>query len=395
MTELSADIVIIGGGIMGSATAYFLAASGEAGSITVIEPDPSYARATTPAGAGGVRRLMSRPENIRMSAFSLRFYAGFAETMRLPGEAAADIAFRRRGYLFLVGKEGVEQMRANFRTQRAEGAPVELLEPAALKARFPSIDCRQVALACHAPEDAWIDPYAALLGFRKKAQSLGVTYLEDRVEALESAGRAVTTAQLRSGRAIKGEVFVNTAGPWAGEIATMLNAALPVQPLCRVQYFWLCQAELEPLPLIKNESGLFLRPEGQGFVGGCPSWEIEPGFIWDIDRGYFANYFEERVWPLLAAAVPKFEAVKLQRSWAGHYSQNIFDGNMILGRFSPGHENIFTACGFSGHGIMHAPAVGRALSELVLKGRFESLDLSRLGFQRVIDNAPYPELGIR
>ena len=138
-----------------------------------------------------------------------------------------------------------------------------------------------------------------------------------------------------------------------------------------------------------------MRPEGEGFVGGCPSWEIEPGYIWDIDRGYFANYFEDTVWALIANVVPKFETIKLERSWGGHYAQNMFDGNMIIGRYSDGLENLFTACGFSGHGIMHAPAVGRALAELALDGDFQTLDLSRMGFQRVRDNAPYAEAGIR
>ena len=89
-----------------------------------------------------------------------------------------------------------------------------------------------------------------------------------------------------------------------------------------------------------------MRPEGEGFVGGCPSWEIEPGYIWDIDRGYFANYFEDTVWALIANVVPKFETIKLERSWGGHYAQNMFDGNMIIGRYSDDHENLFTACGF-------------------------------------------------
>ena len=110
---------------------------------------------------------------------------------------------------------------------------------------------------------------------------------------------------------------------------------------------------------------------------------------------FFASYFEDSVWPLLAAMVPKFETLKLERTWGGHYAQNLFDGNMILGRYAPGLENTYTACGFSGHGVMHAPAVGRALAELVLDRDFQTLDLSRLGAQRIRDDDPYPELGIR
>ena len=391
---MKSDIAIIGGGIIGSAAAYFLAVAGNAGRVTVIEPDPSYAKATTPAGAGGVRRLMSRPENIRLSQFSLDFYADFEDRMAT-AEQPAEIQFRRQGYLFLSGPEGEADLLQNFETQRREGVPAELLDRDALHERFPSVGTDEVALACHSPEDGWIDPQAALLGFRRRAQALGVEYRKDRVVALECSRIAVTEAVLENGARLEADVFLNTAGAWVGEIARMTGASLPVVPLCRVQHYWRRAEEVEPLPLIKDESGAFLRPEGVGFVGGRPSWEIEPGFIWDIDRGYFANYFEEVVWQLVAKMVPKFETLKLERSWPGHYAQNLFDGNMIIGRYAGAHDNILTACGFSGHGIMHAPAVGRALSELVLHGEYRTIDLTRLGFERVENDEPYPELGIK
>ncbi len=391
---MKSDIVIIGGGIIGSAAAYFLAADGHAGDVTVIEPDPTYARASTPAGAGGVRRLMSRPENIRMSQFSLDFFAGFKEVMGTD-EHTADIDFRRQGYLFLTNAEGVGDLTRNFETQCAEGVPADLLDVDALRARFPSIGTDTVALACHSPEDAWVDPHAAMIGFRRKAESLGAIYMKDRVVGLETSPTAVTRVVLEAGGPIEAEMFLNCAGAWAGEIAAMTGAMLPVVPMCRVQHFWRCAHEVEPLPLIKDGSGAFLRPEGGGFVGGRPSWEVEPGFIWDVDRGYFATYFEDTVWPLIANMVPKFETIKLERTWAGHYAQNLFDGNMIIGRYSKGHDNLLTACGFSGHGIMHAPAVGRALSELALNGEYRTLDLARLAFDRVIQERPYPETGIK
>ncbi len=391
---MKSDIIIIGGGIMGSAAAYFLGIDGRAGAVTVIEPDPTYAKATTPAGAGGVRRLMCRPENIRMSQFSLDFYADFQVVMATE-ENPADIQFRRQGYLFLTSAGGVDDLTRNFDTQSKEGVPAELLDVSALHARFPSVGTDNVALACHSPEDGWIDPQAALIGFRKKAESLGVNFLRDWVVGLETSKSAVTRAVLQSGNHLSGQIFLNTAGTWVGEIAAMTGAELPVKPMCRVQHFWRCAHEIEPLPFIKDESGAFVRPEGEGFVGGRPSWEIEPGYIWEIDRGYFANYFEDTVWALIANVVPKFETIKLERTWGGHYAQNLFDGNLIIGRYSDGLENLFTACGFSGHGIMHAPAVGRALAELALDGDFQTLNLSRMGFQRVRDNAPYAEAGIR
>ena len=183
---MKSDIVIIGGGIMGSAAAYFLAVRDQGTTIHVIEPDATYEKASTPAGAGGVRRLMSRPENIRMSQFSLDFYAGFQETMATD-DNPADIQFRRQGYLLLTDADGAADLELNFETQRSEGVPAELLDAQALEKRFPSVGTGNVALACHSPQDGWIDPHAALTGFRKKAESLGVVYVADRVAALETS----------------------------------------------------------------------------------------------------------------------------------------------------------------------------------------------------------------
>lgn len=388
------DIVIIGGGIIGSAAAYFLARDGRAGAIAVIEPDPTYAHATTPQAAGGVRQLFSLPENIAMSQFSLAFYERFDTEMACP-DYQPNIGFRRQGYLFVVGEDGAATLEANHEFQTSMGVRAELLDVAALKDTFPSLSVSDVARACYSPDDGWIDPHAALQGFRRNAEFHGAAYLRGKVTALETNGRAVTSARLDDGRDVGGALFLNTAGPWCAEIAAMVGADIPVKPMCRVQHFWRCASELEPLPLVKDESGMFFRPEGAGFAGGCPSFDIESGFVRDVDRGFFANYFEDIVWPLIAKRLPKFESIKLERTWGGHYAQNVLDGNMIIGAFAPDFDNIITACGFSGHGVMHAPAVGRALCERALDGGFQTLDLSALGIQRVWQNQPYAESGIR
>ena len=392
-TEVKTDVAIIGGGIIGSAIAYFLACDGRSGTITVIEPDPSYARAATPYGAGGVRQLFSLPENIRLSKYSLGFYQRFAETMAVD-DTPAQINFRALGYLFVVGTDGVEQMKANYRVQLAEGVRAELWDRDTLAKQFPSINTTDVALATYSPDDGWIDPESALRGFRRKAERLRVRYVQDRVSGLEVSAHQVTSGRLESGRTLRADVFINAAGAWAGEVAQMAGMALPVVPLCRLQHYWRCQAPIEALPLVKDESGLFLRPEGQGYVGGRPSFEIAPGFMFDAADGPLHDYFEREVWPRLARRVPKFEALRCERTWAGHYGQNLLDGNMIFGRWVGGCGNFYVACGFSGHGIMHAPAVGLAMAELVLDGRAYSIDVSCFGYQRVRDNAPYREQGI-
>ncbi|MFQ5995711.1 MAG: NAD(P)/FAD-dependent oxidoreductase [Acidiferrobacterales bacterium] len=394
---MKADVALIGGGIIGSAIAYFLARDARSGSIIVIEPDLSYQHATTPQGAGGVRRLFSLPEHIWMSKYSLDFYRNFSETMAIDGEPA-EIDFKAQGYLFVAGEDGARQLELNYRLQAAEGVRVDLLDVEALRQRFPSIGASDVALAVHSPDDGWIDPQSALHGFRRKAQRLGVHYLAGRVQRFEASDKHITTAVLQSQDKIEAELFVNAAGPWAAEVARMAGMVLPVEPMCRLQHYWLCRADIEPLPLVKDESGLFFRPEGQGYVGGRPSFEIKPGFLFEDTNGRFeaqlGDYFEKVVWPLLSTRVPKFEALRSVRSWSGHYAQNMMDGNMILGSWVGGCHNYYVACGLAGHGIMHAPAVGLATAELLLDGRFSTMDLSRLGYQRLIDGAPYPEKGI-
>lgn len=379
---------------MGSAAAYFLARSGQAGSITVIEPDPTYADATTPQGAGGIRQQFSRAENIAMSGFSLDFYKSFASRMAdIPD--VPDINFREQGYLLVVTGDGEQTLRRNQGLQTAMGAKAELIDYAEIRRRFPSIQRDDIVLGCHTPDDGWIDPSAALWGFRRSAAHLGVTYIKAGVTGMNASSTSVTSLQLDTGEVVEADFFINTAGPWVASLAAMTGAELPVVPMCRVQHFWKCSRELEALPLVKDESGMFFRPEGSGFAGGRPSFDIEPGFVDDIYTGFFANYFEETVWPMLACLVPSFEELNLERSWAGHYAQNTLDGNMIIGKYSHGHGNIITACGFSGHGIMHAPAVGRALSELTLTGRYQSLDLERMEIGRIERNEPYAEAGIK
>ena len=388
------SVVVIGGGIVGSAAAYFLSRAGDGASVAVIEADSTYTHATSPQGAGGVRQQFSRPENIALSTWSLAFYKRFEEEMAGVPDLP-DLNFREQGYLLVVSAAGEATLRGNQALQDSLGVQAQLLDRDALCRRFPSILRDDIALGCYTPDDGWIDPHAGLWGFRRGATHHGADYIEGRVTGIETTDTKATAVVLADGTAIEADWIINTAGPWVGEIARMTGGSLPIVPMCRVQHFWKCAAETELLPLVKDEHGLFFRPEGAGFAGGRPSFDIEPGFVDDIYSGYFANYFEETVWPMLAALVPKFEALRLERSWFGHYAQNLLDGNMIIGRYSPGHDNIITACGFSGHGIMHAPAVGRALSELVLHGTYQTIDLTQLEFDRVRRDEPYAEIGIK
>jgi len=384
-----ADIIIIGGGIVGSSIACFLAQSGQVGSIVVIERDATYSQAATPRSNGGIRRLFSLPQNIQMASFGLEFYRSFAQQMAVDGEVA-DISFKRQGYLFLSDDGGAAQMEMNFELQTSMGVQAEALTTDELTRRFPSIAVNDIAFAVLSDHDGWIDPHAALMGFRRKAISLGVDYIEGEAIDFSSDKTQVRSVTLKDGRTLNGDAFVNATGAWCAGIAARLNISLPVEPMSRESYFLRCATELEPLPFIKTETDLAFRPEGDGYVGGVPDWREKPGWNFDISP----EYFESIVWPSLAHRLPAMQEIKLERSWRGHYARSTLDCSPILGTSPNGPANFYMANGFSGHGIMHAPASGRAISELILHGEFQSIDLSCFGYQRIIDNKPCAEQGI-
>lgn len=383
------DVLVIGGGVMGSSAAFFLRSAPNPPSVTVIEPDPSYALAATPRASGGVRRLFSRPENIRMSQFSVEFLLDFARHVAVNGECP-EIAWKQQGYLFIVPPAGIALLEENYTLQRSLGVDVLLLDRGALKKRFPSLHVDDIGAAALSPEDGWLDPNAVLQGFRKKARDLGAQYRADRVVALHKDGNTVRKATLESGGEIEADYIINTAGAWAAQVCALVDMPLPVEPMRRFDHYFECATEIEPLPYIKDLDRLAMRPEGRGFTAGLVNYSEPRGFNFDIDH----DYFERVVWPAAAHRVPAFEVIRPGRSWSGLYDQNSLDANMILGNWPGRLDNFFVAAGFSGHGLMHAPAVGRALAELVLEGGFRTIDLARMGYSRVVANQPYPERGI-
>jgi glycine/D-amino acid oxidase-like deaminating enzyme len=186
------------------------------------------------------------------------------------------------------------------------------------------------------------------------------------------------------------DLFILAAGAWSGALGTLLGIDLPVEPMSRESYFFRCATALEPLPFIKTETDLAFRPEGTGYTGGMPDLSVPPGWNFELEP----TRFEEIVWPALAHRVPAMETLKLERRWRGHYARNRLDYSAIIGRWETEPYNLYVATGFSGHGIMHAPATGLAIAELILDGRFETMDLSRFGTGRILRREPYREAGI-
>lgn len=383
------DVAIIGGGAIGSAAAYFLKLMAPASDVIVIERDPTYAIASTPRASGGIRRLFALSENIQLSNFSIPFFESFPKTMAIEG-VDAEIGFKKNGYLFIVPLSATGMLRQNYDAQRDQGCNVVWLTPDGLKEKFPSMNVSDLGAGVHSPDDGWLDPHSVLMGFRKKSQSLGVKYLADDVVGMDRAAHAVTHARVASGAQIEADQFINCAGAWAKEICKQLGFDVPITPLRRFEHYFETQEPIEPLPYLKDPERLAFRPEGAGYSGGVPTLAEPRGYNFEVDY----DYFESVVWPALAHRFPQFERTKCRSTLPGLYDQNDFDGNVIIGPGADGLGNFHMLAGFSGHGLMHAPGCGLAISELILKGRYETLDLTRFGWQRLIDDAPLPERGI-
>jgi glycine/D-amino acid oxidase-like deaminating enzyme len=325
-----------------------------------------------------------------MSQFSIPFFKDFARHVEVDGYAP-DVQWKERGYFFVGGARHAKVLEDNCRTQQDLGVNVELLDRAAIAARYPWMRSDDLACGVLSPEDGWLDPNSVLQGLRKKAQAMGALFMKDRVVDLYSNGHRIVELEVASGARVKAEHVINAAGCWAGSVAKLAGIDVPVNPMRRFEhYVELATGLPADTPLIKDPDRLIIRPEGKGYSVGLVKSDEPRGFNLEVDPGWF----QEVVWPACASRVPAFEALKLKREWAGLYDENELDGNMILGTVPGRLENFHLACGFSGHGLMHAPAIGRGLSELIVEGRFQTIDLSRMGYRRVMDGVPYRETGI-
>ncbi len=239
--------------------------------------------------------------------------------------------------------------------------------------------------------EGWFDGPALMQAFRRKARSLGAEYVHGEAVALDRDGGRVTAVRLRDGRRIACGTVVNAAGPQARSVAAMAGFALPVQARKRCVFVFACRSELPGCPLVIDTSGVWFRPEGGRYLTGWspPEAEDPEDFALEVDHALF----DDVIWPALAARVPAFEAIRRLGAWAGHYEYNTFDQNALLGAH-PDVPNLVCANGFSGHGMQHAPGIGRGISELILQGAYRTLDLSPLAVTRIAANRPLRELNI-
>lgn len=376
------DVAIVGGGAIGSSIAWHLKGDPDfTGSVAVIERDPTYARASSALSASSIRQQYSTPLNIHLSRFGIGFLRRSSEVL------GVDLGLKEPGYLFLASGAGEAVLRANNAVQRAEDCAVELLDAAALTQRFPWISTEGVALASlGTANEGWFDGPALMQGFRRKARELGATYIADEVVGLDREG-----VTLKAGGRLAARTVVNAAGPWAGQVAALAGIDLPVEPRRRSVFVFDARDKPALTPLTIDPTGVWFRPEGRFFLAGTtPAEGNDPaGAPLEVQHAEW----DDLVWPVLAGRVPAFEAAKVMSAWAGYYEYNTFDQNGIVGRH-PRFENLIFANGFSGHGIQQSPAVGRAVAELIVHGRYRTLDLSPFGYERISANRPIRELNV-
>lgn len=384
-------VVIVGGGVIGSAIACFtLLDPAFGGRVTVIERDPSYARASSALSASSIRQQFGTPVNVAIGLAGIAFLREAGERLAVDGERP-QLGLVEPGYLYLAAtSEGAAALRANHVVQRQHGAQIALLDPDALHARFPWLAVGDLVLGAHGESgEGWFDGYQLMQAFRRKARSLGASYVAGEARDFAMRRDHIDAVMLDNGRRLDGDTFVNAAGPWAASVAGWAGIDLPVRARKRCVFAFTCPTRLPACPLVIDPCGLWFRPEGRDqFIAG-----ISPPEAGDPDDAPLVvdhALFDEVLWPALAGRVPAFEAVRVTGSWAGYYEMNTFDHNGIVGRH-PRVANLVFANGFSGHGMQQAPAVGRGVAELLVHGGYRTLDLSALAFDRIPAGRPLLE----
>jgi FAD-dependent oxidoreductase domain-containing protein 1 len=379
----AADVVIIGGGVVGSSIGYHLRDDGFAGRIVIAERDDTYARASSNLAMGGIRQQFGSTVNIRLAQYSIAFYRDFDARMSVQGHSAR-AWFRQRGYLFLVDLESAERFERRYAILTARGARTKRLSVDEIHAMLPDLYVDDLVFGLIGPDDGYANPREVLRGFRAAACAAGVEYVSAEVTAIRREGGRVAGVTFASGERVDAPVVVNAAGPFAAQVARLAGVEQPVQPVR--QHLFRCDLPRHwpyRWPMTIDPGGVHWRHDDP-VEPGLPDRIIlaktkldEPGgenFACDESR------WLEDFYPDLVRRVPAFKDVRLVEGWAGLYEMTP-DHNPMIGEH-PQLTGFFMANGFSGHGLMMAPATGKVVSELIRCGRSETIDISDLSIDR-------------
>jgi sarcosine oxidase subunit beta len=382
----TAEVVVIGGGIVGSSIAYHLTAAG-CKDVRVIERETAQGKGSTGKSMGGVRAQFSTPVNIQMSLYSIPFYASFDERLGYPA------GYRPQGYLFCATEQKhLTYLRSNYEKQIALGLKsIRLISAEEIRRMFPQLRSDDIVGGSFCSTDGFVDPYSAMNGFMASAADHGAKLWKNTpVTNIQLDLKGIAGVETTRGFVSTRKV-VNAAGAWAASIAGMVHLDLPVEPLRRM----LIPTEpFDQFPhtapmIIDMSNGFHFRPEALGFLLAWNDPEETPGYKTDFEPAFI-----EKVLTRAADRVPMFEnlAVNPKRAWAGLYEMTP-DHHPILGE-APGVPGFFLANGFSGHGVMHAPATGKILADLILTGKTDLVDVSLLGLSRFAEGRMIEETAV-
>ena len=377
----TADVVIVGGGVVGVSAAFHIATAG-AGRVLLLERSDHLAAGSTGACAGGFRQQFSSEVNIRLSQASVPMIIGFTKEHGLPLDVA------EHGYLFLVRGESLwRHFVAANELQRRLGVEAELLTPHEAEQLAPGISLEGLVGATYGPADGIADPSGLTQGYGRLARGAGAELeLGVEVMAVRAAAGRVTGVETSAG-AIDAPVVVNAAGPWAGLLASTVGVELPLEPIPRhvlVTGGFPGAPERRTL-VIDAESSFYFHREGSGVLMGMGDPDERASFDLTPDEAFVAG----SLLPTALRVFPPLEAASVEHSWVGLYEMTP-DRHPILGQ-APGLEGFYLANGFSGHGFQHAPVVGRLLAEMIVEAGARTVDVSSLGLERFARGELVPE----
>jgi len=392
----SYDVVIIGGAMLASSTAWFLSDNKDFdGRVLVVEMDPTYENSATARTNSCMRQQFSTEINIRISQFAAEFVKNFRDYMGGDPDVPQPV-LQSYGYMYLAGDPAfVSVLRECQEIQAACGAGTKIMTPEEILAAYPFYNLEGIVAGSHNLKDeGYFDGNTLFDWWKRKARQNGVEYISNEVVAIGRVADRIESITLKSGETIAAGQVVNASGTRGAVTAAMAGIDnLPIEPRRRYTFIFDAADRLDrDLPLTIDPSGVHMRTDGQYYLGGCPPIGDDPAVAFD-DFEVDHSVWEEKAWPAIANRVPAFERVKLINTWVGHYDFNTLDQNAIVGPH-PDVKNFIFLNGFSGHGFQQSPAMGRGAAEVLTYGEFRELDLSPLGFERVVEGKPFVEKAI-
>lgn len=391
----SYDVVIIGGAMLGSSTAWFLSDNKDFdGRILVVEMDPTYGNSATARTNSCMRQQFSTEINIRISQFAAEFVKNFREYMGGDPDVPEPI-LQSYGYMYLADDPAfVSVLQECQQIQAACGAGTKIMTPDEILEAYPFYNMEGIVAGSHNLKDeGYFDGNTLFDWWKRKARQNGAEYITNEVISIQRVGDRIESVTLKSGETIALGQLVNASGTRGAITAQMAGIDIPIEPRPRYTFIFDAAEPLDrDLPLTIDPSGVHMRTDGQYYLAGCPPIGDDPAVGFD-DFEIDHDVWEEKAWPAIANRVPAFERIKLTNTWVGHYDFNTLDQNAIIGPHTEVKNFVFLN-GFSGHGFQQSPAMGRGAAEHLTYGEFRSLDLSPLGYERIMNNSPFVEKAI-